>query len=95
MVWPKSGETIKVPKDDAVFLAENSPSDFEIILPKYELEEPIQEIEKEEEDQGKEELEIDLSCPYEGCDFVAKKPHGLEMHINRKHKTITPVIEPT
>ena len=92
MTWSKRGDVFEgVPIDDAEFMVLNSPSDFEII--RKEEESPVLEIEKEEEEENT--FAVDLSCPHDGCDFVAKAPHGLQMHIQRKHpKPITPFIEP-
>jgi hypothetical protein len=100
MQWGKSGQVIQVPIEDAEEMVNTSPTDFEIVKSKDDIpEEPIAVIEKEDEPELEPEIEPEkedaLSCSHEGCDFVAKAPHGLVMHTNRKHpKPITPIVEP-
>ena len=96
--WGERGQVQQVPLEDAELLASTSPTDFTIV-PGISEEEPIETIEKEMEEEvvpslEPEEEENSLACTHDECDFVAKSPHGLKMHTDRKHpKPITPVID--
>ena len=103
MHWGKTGQVISVPLEDAELMVATSPTDFEMVLEGYETpDEPIEDIEKEDEfahdPDGVKEPEGEevnpLACTHDECDFVAKAPRGLKMHIDRKHpKIVTPVAE--
>ena len=56
MCWNKKYQIIEVPKEDAEFLVENSPTDFEMIITEEEEIETPAEIVKEEEPFEEEKL---------------------------------------